>query len=196
MIYRNKFIALQHLAAAAAVAIALATATGCQQQEKKVAGDDFPPEGPNAVTHLLDTQAASGARSDATLYACHFDGANLNSLGMAKLDLMLKDDDAANPMTVYLASTGASSDTADARRGAITRYLKDRGLTGDEIKFVDGTNPGIDASGRATDNLKNLSKSDTGASSGGSSTGDSSNASGSSSDASGGSAGGGGMTSH
>jgi hypothetical protein len=38
---------------------------------------------------VAEHQAMLGAQADPTLYACHFDGVTLNSLGKAKLDAML-----------------------------------------------------------------------------------------------------------
>src|SRR5580700_10438223 len=62
---------------------ALATAA-CQQQDQPAVthGEDFIPQGEMRSTQRFAlVQEANGARADATLYACHFDGATLNSLG-------------------------------------------------------------------------------------------------------------------
>ena len=61
---------------------------------------------PRATSRILLAQTVTGAGEDAMLYQHHFDGVELNSLGMAKLRLMLEDDFAAQTrwltqLTVY-----------------------------------------------------------------------------------------------
>src|SRR5688572_22529468 len=82
----------------------LCLAAGCQRKDIEVVrGEDFRPESERrSVAYFVEAQAASGARADATLRPYHFNGAELNSLGRAKLDLMLKDDEAAAPLLVFL----------------------------------------------------------------------------------------------
>src|SRR6266542_1520302 len=89
-------------------------AVGCSHQEKVneafFRGDDTV----NPVVRFQDTQASCGARQDGTLYPQHFNGGQLNSLGEAKLDLLLHDDDAVNPLTVHIAN-GSTDAVTDAR---------------------------------------------------------------------------------
>jgi hypothetical protein len=114
---------------------------GCQT-DKSSFTDFFPQEEQQRVRSAADTQAASGARADATLQPFHFDGPKLNSLGQAKLDLMLRDDDAAQPMVVYVNM--AENDASYASRAdAVKRYLEDRGAIGDQIKIQAGPNPHV-----------------------------------------------------
>jgi len=125
--------------------------TGCQDQQTINHGEQFPAdEQDSAVNRIADAQAAAGARKDATLYATHFDGTALNALGMAKLDLMLKDDTAL-PLHVWLDVPRAD---VDLRMASVTTYLKDRGLAPDQITFALGSNPGNDHS--AADSLSDL----------------------------------------
>ena len=58
------------------------------------------------VQRIERVQNASGAREDATLEPYHFDKGEVNSLGRQKLSLMIDDDDANNPLVVYLNVPG------------------------------------------------------------------------------------------
>src|SRR5688500_12847127 len=94
-----------HLAAALVAAVSAVAGCGRDGQRAQVIhGETFQPDGaPRPVDRFVHVQSAAAARADATLNASHFDGAaDLNSLGRAKLDLMLRDDNAASPFVVYL----------------------------------------------------------------------------------------------
>ncbi len=92
------------------------------------------------TTRLFNTQAAAGARAEATLYPEHFDGPTLSSLGTTTLDRMLADSHSCNPLVVYLAVP--EDNYAQDRRMAIGRYLEDRGgLKPEQIEFHAGPNP-------------------------------------------------------
>jgi hypothetical protein len=73
---------------------------GCQSNQKphQDAREDgiFMPD-PNAhqLWTILEAQSITGAQADAMLYAHHFDGDRLNSLGTQKLEMML--DGSARP---------------------------------------------------------------------------------------------------
>jgi hypothetical protein len=84
-------------------------------------------------------QAAVGARADATLYPVHFNDAGLNSLGREKLELMLEDEEATQPLVVYL-DLPDGADAAPAHK-AVADFLKARGLTESQMKVVDSPNP-------------------------------------------------------
>src|SRR4051812_10440004 len=129
---RNKISKFTALAFGAAL-------VGCQTDKSSMT-DFFPPEEEQAVRTPFEVQAASGARADASLQPFHFDGEKLNSLGEAKLDLMLKDDYAAQPLVVYL-NVPEKESVYNLRRDAVTRYLEDRGVVNEQIKFVAGPNP-------------------------------------------------------
>ncbi|MGH7180270.1 MAG: hypothetical protein ACREJC_23025 [Tepidisphaeraceae bacterium] len=113
---------------------------GCQS-DKSSFQDFFPSTAAEnrAVNKFADTQAASGARADATLYPRHFDGESLNSLGSKKLDSMLADDDTATPMLVYMDLDHDGE--LKPRRDAVVRYLVDHGMTKDQVEFRAGPNP-------------------------------------------------------
>lgn len=124
-------------------AAAMATLAGCQPRNTTAApADDFfaASEESTRTADVLAAQSGSGARADGMLYAAHFAGPALNSLGLAKLDRMLNDDDPCAPLTVYLSMADNDARTAP-RKAAVTNYLKDRGLKADQIKLVMGDNP-------------------------------------------------------
>jgi hypothetical protein len=115
--------------------------TGCTKEQKSTKDDPFFPD-PKAssVNKFERSQTARGARSDGMIYAHHFDGDRLNSLGKQKLTLMLGDDTGEKTMKVYIVKIGEGA-TLDARKKAITEYLKD-GLRPDEkLELVNGMNP-------------------------------------------------------
>src|SRR5687768_1351506 len=99
----------------------------------------------SAVTRLVNQQIASGARTDGTLRPYHFDNAVLNSLGRAKLDAMLDDDDKDGELVVYVdVPTGegdADKKLASARQDSVTQYLMSRGRTEDTFRLESGFNP-------------------------------------------------------
>jgi hypothetical protein len=115
--------------------------TGCSNKKRESDQNAFFPDWrSSSVRKLSQTQAANGARNDGMLYPRHFDGANLSTLGKQKLSLMLGDDAAANPLTVYLVNVG-QGDLLNKRKQSIRDYLKD-GLRPDEsVEFVMGMNP-------------------------------------------------------
>jgi hypothetical protein len=113
---------------------------------------------------IADAQAASGARADAVLYNRHFDGPRLNSLGEQKLSLMLADDDAPDPLVVYV-DTDEKAAAAAGRRAAVATFLKDRGLRDDQVQVVFGDNPAARSS--AAQHLSRQSRTESGDSTGG-----------------------------
>jgi hypothetical protein len=138
-------------------------ATGCQEASKPEATASSKME-IRDTTRLEQTQSAAGARADATLYPQHFDGPDLSSLGVAKLDLMLADSHSCNPLQVYLAARDSRYD--QERRLTVSRYLQDRGgLKAGQIELLDGPEPSTYAP--ADPNLKNYDKTDTAADMGG-----------------------------
>ena len=108
---------------------------------------------------FVELMIVSGARADATLSKQHFDGGKLNSLGEEKLSLMLKDDDAPTPFTVYL-NVDEKAATAKPRQTAVAEFLKDKGLTEQQIDIVFGDNP--DSRSPAAQHLSRLNKTETG----------------------------------
>lgn len=144
-------------------ALLLTWSMGCQSDSSapkpaNVHGEAFTsPDQKASPAKFADAQAASGARADATFRNAHFDGENLNSLGMAKLDMMLADDDACTPMKVYLDLV-SDDPFKSARQDSVVRYMKDKGLTEEQLQFVLGPNPKTNHS--AAQDIANLKKTD------------------------------------
>jgi hypothetical protein len=133
--------------------------SACQPADQPAVshGEDFIPQGEMRATQRFAlVQEANGARSDATLYACHFDGKVLNSLGEQKLSLMLQADQACDPLTIYLSIN--NDDLYAARQQAVQSFLVEQGLKGEQIAFKSGANP--DSYSSAADNLAAESKID------------------------------------
>jgi hypothetical protein len=108
--------------------------------------DEFPPEDDSrSYRRFMIAQAAAGARHDGMLYEYHFDGDVLNSLGQSKLSLMLKDNDRAFPVVVYMNVT--EDDHVKARENAVATHLIDSGLQDNQVRFVMGPNPHARSSG-------------------------------------------------
>src|SRR5205814_10595664 len=78
-------------------------------------------------------QSAAGARQDGMLYAHHFSGAELNSLGRSKLHLMTEDKPATEPLAVYLNTN--NDPLAHERETTISKYLQEHGLTATEMQI-------------------------------------------------------------
>ncbi len=144
--------------------------TGCTKQQKNHNDPFFPDSKRSSVRKFERAQTARGARNDGMLYAHHFDGDRLNSLGKQKLSLMLGDDTGLKVMKVYLVTLGEGT-LLDQRKSAVTAYLKD-GLRPDEkIEFVAGMNP--DTLHPSAETISRMSRAETSSEdgSGGSSTG-------------------------
>lgn len=161
MTKRNDNPRPRRLAILAAVHLSLVLAMlGCRRDRGNAYGEKFPTDDePRAVDRFVQVQSASAARADATLTAHHFDGRGaLNSLGRQKLDLMLRDDDAADPLVVYLdlpnspASPGAAP--AADHGESVRIYLADRGVPGSHVEFRSG--PNLSYSHPAADGLRGL----------------------------------------
>ena len=138
-------IILKHLKTACFLAAAstILLATGCQHETDTQAEERDASHSQAEISEtqrLENTQAAAGARADCTLYADHFDGPTLSSLGTNSLDTVLADTHSCNPLVIYLAVP--EDNLAQDRRQAIGRYLEDRGgLKPEQIEFRAGVNP-------------------------------------------------------
>ena len=114
---------------AAAAAAMLALGAGCNNKNENAQNAIFKPDGQERVSAFADVQAANGARNDAMLYPHHFDGGQLNSLGRAKVLLMLDDDsattaaDKTDARTVHLVNAG-EGDLLAQRKQSVELYLK------------------------------------------------------------------------
>jgi hypothetical protein len=126
---------------ASAMAALLLIAGGCHsEQHAPVAhGEKFYDESaPRSVGLLAQSQSAAGAKADGMLYDHNFHGAKLNSLGQAKLDLIVKGTPAGDPVVVYL---NVPHDALATRRPAVLAYLREGGLKDAQVKLIDGPNP-------------------------------------------------------
>jgi hypothetical protein len=140
-------------------ATALLLLGGCQSGKDDLAkqkdNDQFAPDDDSrAYRKFANAQKGAGARNDGMLYAYHFDGDHLNSLGAQKLTLMLKDNDHAFPVVVYM--NVPDDDHLKARKDAVTLYMIDSGLKDDQLKFDLGPNP--HATSSAAQNLVRYNK--------------------------------------
>ncbi|MCC6240263.1 MAG: hypothetical protein IT448_08205 [Phycisphaerales bacterium] len=127
----------------------IATTIGCssnkaheQQTQCPTAESFFQDEQEQRSTaHVLLSQQNRGAAADAMLYAAHFDGDQLNSLGQDKLDKIIAGTSIHSPVTVYLNLPEADQ-YADARQQSVSAYLGDHGVASDRI----AVNPGVNES--------------------------------------------------
>ena len=145
---------LQWLLGLTAGAAMLAIAAGCQHKSKpmsaNVHGEDFRPAGEQRdIQRFTGTQASNGARADATLYAYHFDGPSLNSLGEKKLDLMTQNYESFPPPILYLDLPPSGPETAH-RQESVASFLKDHGFKEDQIKLQLGYDPHSSSSAAAS----------------------------------------------
>jgi hypothetical protein len=148
--------AARTLGAVSAASLLLVLAAGCHDKAAQMHGEKFNNHQLQCATQrLAEVQAASGARADAMLHPQHFDGETLNSLGQRKLDLMIEDERAITPLTVYLDFPEADAHD-EMRRRSVVLYLKERGLLDSQIKLENGINPATLTA--ALPNLTRLSK--------------------------------------
>jgi len=141
-----------------AIALAGASFTGCAKTE--VSHKLFARE---SEIHDMDrfaaAQSAAGARHDGMLYAHHFSGTELNSLGREKLHLMASDKPATEPLAVYLNTN--NDPLAHEREAAISKFLQaDHGLASADVQIKMGANPS--ASFPAGPALTRISKTESG----------------------------------
>lgn len=149
------------LLAGAAGAAAVLVLAGCANPLASNPELDFAPDDqPRSLQVTLNAQAANGARNDAMLYPHHFDGAALNSLGVQKLDLMLRAQDHREaPLVVYVNAPEKDRLTA-ARRQTVQGYLADRGLQASAYRVDLGVNPMV--SSPAAGHLVRMPKTESG----------------------------------
>ncbi|MDB5289147.1 MAG: hypothetical protein JWL69_388 [Phycisphaerales bacterium] len=145
---------LQWLLSLTAGAAMLAVAAGCQNKNKPMSanihGEEFRPASDQRdIQRFTGTQASNGARADATLYAYHFDGPSLNSLGEKKLELMTQNYESFPPSIVYLDLPPNGPDTG-RRQESVALFLKDRGFKEDQIKLQLGYDPHSTSSAAAS----------------------------------------------
>ena len=138
----------------------LATAWGCAEHTDP--NYEFPDAGKvRSYQRVAEIQRSQGSREDANLYAAHFTDDALNSLGRAKVDSMIRNDEAVRPVTIHLAGAGGADNAATMRRiQSITAYLKDNGIPESQMRFETGANAATYHP--SAPELANLSKTDTG----------------------------------
>src|SRR5258706_10286237 len=135
--------------------LALALLTGCHEMQKAARNDEFPREdGDRSYQRFAAAHESAGARHDGMLYAYHFDGDHLNSLGEHKLSAMLHTNDHALPLVVYVNAPDDAH--LSPRKQAITTYLADAGIKDQQVRLEYGPNPNATSSAAA--NLMRLSK--------------------------------------
>lgn len=118
---------------------ALTAITGCQSHDDTRHGEVFYENGQTThIGQMAQAQAAAGAKADSMLYARQFDGDELNSLGEAKMDLILKGTRKDQPVKLYFVM---AHDAMSAREASVKAYLKKAGVTPDETIFAEGPNP-------------------------------------------------------
>lgn len=139
--------------------LATLLATGCQGEHTDP-NYEFPDAGKmRSYQQMANVQRSAGARADGNLYTYHFTDDSLNSLGRAKVDSMIRNDETVGPVTIYLASSAENA--VNMRRiESITAYLKDNGLTESQMRFETGANAATYHA--AAPDLANLSKTDSG----------------------------------
>ena len=140
-------------------AVLLTLLAGCESarenMRKQAERDAFPPEDDSrSYRRFAMAQEAVGARHDGMLYSYHFDGDHLNSLGERKLCAMLRDNDHAFPVVVYM--NFADESRQKPRQDAVSVFMMDSGLLDTQLHFEAGPNPNAASSG--SQNLARLSK--------------------------------------
>ena len=116
---------------------------GCQsgKDPQRVRYDEFPANYSQgqSVKAACDAQAAVGNRQDGTLRASHFDGAQLNSLGEAKIESMLKSGRSDSHLTLYVDLP--DDQTRSTIKNSLKTYLKSLNLNESQLTLKDGPNP-------------------------------------------------------
>jgi hypothetical protein len=146
-------ITTRHTLIAAIVGLAAGCTTN-KEPEANWQDPFFPPHHGVAPTRaIIERQYAAGAAEDGMLYAQHFDGDVLNTLGEQKLRAMIVGRPANTPLHVYLnlpgtamnAATQPASQPADAsiarRQANLERALVGLGLEPVDYVVALGGNP-------------------------------------------------------
>lgn len=118
---------------------------GCSSNKDDTAWEDpfFPSDRVTPPSKAMsDRQAANGAAADGMLFDVHFDGSELNSLGVQKLDLMVKGSSPATPLKVFL-NMPKDADTTNARQTAVEKALDAAGVAKEKYVIAVGPNPGV-----------------------------------------------------
>ncbi len=101
--------------------------------------EDFPAEDQvRAVDRFASRQSAAGARSDANLFAAHFDCNQLNALGQTKINLMFQSQNAQDCMVIYV---DVPRDQIDACRTSVEQYARQMAMSSGKFQVKAGANP-------------------------------------------------------
>lgn len=118
--------------------------TGCTVNQSGDAKweDPFfrPPQTQSHVTRIFKTATNNGAARDATIQAIHFDGTELNELGLAKIESMINASTQGGLLNVFL-DLPKTDPNIEARQATLNRALTNSGLTSDQFTVALGTNP-------------------------------------------------------
>jgi hypothetical protein len=124
----------------AAIAVAfliVAAVAGCERTPMDDTGSELlrTEAEPRATSRILLAQTVTGAGEDAMLYPHHFDGVELNSLGMAKLRLMLEDAEFLAEPEIFVV------DGRPEQLAAVQRFLGEWGVAFQDTSLIAGPNP-------------------------------------------------------
>ena len=116
--------------------VAIAFVAGCENNRK------YFPDGAYRVNDQHeDVQAANGALADGTLYARHFSGDKLNSLGQTKLSLMAQGaKSSTDTVRVFLDMPEAA--VTELRKEVIKQFFAERGIIDERLAIAVGPNTG------------------------------------------------------
>jgi hypothetical protein len=150
----NFFQARIQISVFAATIAILAGCRGGEDGPKLSANDQFRPDDePRAVHNIFSAQAAAASREDGQLFAHHFTGGALNSLGKQKLAAMAGGREVPK-IEIYL-NVPKDGDYA-ARQSAVLAYMDERSVTRDAFVVIDGPNTKLGSP--AAGGLNGLSK--------------------------------------
>ena len=120
-------------------------------------GEQFLAAGELGTAQKVDrAQQAVGARADASLHACHFENAKLNSLGEEKLRLMMQGrEDAGTPLIVFV-DTPTNDPRFGEREDSIKQFCDANSLATNQLEIHHGMNPA--SISPASGHIQNLTK--------------------------------------
>ncbi|HEX8342336.1 MAG TPA: hypothetical protein VF624_15640 [Tepidisphaeraceae bacterium] len=138
-------------------AVTIAILAGCRGGEdgpKLSANDHFRPDDePRAVHNIFSAQAAVASREDGQLFAHHFTGTALNSLGRQKLGAIIGGREVPR-IEIYM-NVPKDGDYS-GRQTAVMAFMDDRGIAREAFVVNDGANPKLGSP--AAQGLNGLSK--------------------------------------